>query len=266
MKKSTEITNKELDVETRYSLGFTKKEKDNLSKTQLLLKDRARSAKPLLLRKYIPKLKPVKADLNPTIIYLGGKDGYFNYKKYREDLFRNINDINIVNEEDSEKNANSGDERYNINDKNISISSGDDNENNENDEKCNNINIDIKIPKNKKYVKNNINSLRKSLMRTKEKTKLKKYKDDTSIVSNVTYKNYFLENYGYRWENKRYLINNENLSNTSFDYSFDNLYRRKSKTIYAEGNKLRNRPPILGFLKVNENSINTTLSSGISEM
>ena len=173
MKKSTEITNKELDVETRYSLGFTKKDKDNLSQTQLLLKDRARSAKPLLLRKYIPKLKPVKADLNPTIIYLGGKDGYFNYKKYREDLFRNINDINIVNEEDSEKNANSGDERYNINGKNISISSGDDNENNENDEKYNNINIDIKIPKNKKYVKNNINSLRKSLIRTKEKAKLK---------------------------------------------------------------------------------------------
>ena len=145
MKKSTETTNKELDVETRYSLGFIKKDKDNLSQTQLLLKDRARSAKPLLLRKYIPKLKPVKADLNPTIIYLGGKDGYFNYKKYREDLFRNINDINIVNEEDSEKNANSGDERYNINDKNISISSGDDNENNENDEKYNKKNMKIFI-------------------------------------------------------------------------------------------------------------------------
>ena len=52
------------------------------------------------------------------------------------------------------------------------------NNENENDEKYNKKNIDIKIPKNKKYVKNNINSLRKSLMRTKEKAKLKKYKDD----------------------------------------------------------------------------------------
>jgi hypothetical protein len=114
--KSTEIPKKEEQTDSRYSLGFAKKEKEknnNLLQSQLSLKDnRARSAKPLLLRKYIPKLKPIKSSLNPSIIYLGGKDEYFNFKKYKENLLKNKNGINTVAEEDYEKNANSGDESY----------------------------------------------------------------------------------------------------------------------------------------------------------
>ena len=119
MMKSQEIPKKEDSNDCRFSLGFDKKEKEkniNIQQAPSSFKDsRAKSAKPLLLRKYIPTLKPVKANMNPSIIYLNAEYNYFKTKKYKENLFRSKNDINIVAEEDYERNANSGDERYGFN-------------------------------------------------------------------------------------------------------------------------------------------------------
>ena len=283
--KSTEIPKKEEPNDSRYSLGFAKKEKDknnNLIQSQLSLKDnRARSAKPLLLRKYIPKLKPIKSSLNPSIIYLGGKDEYFNFKKYKENLLKNKNGINTVAEEDYEKNANSGDESYSYKNFYSNVDKSDDesdnflndNENSinslDNINKINN-NINIIITKKKKCVKNNINNIRKFLVKTKEKMILKKYNDDTSINTNTPYQKYFRENYGYKniyiSNNKNNNNNNELVSNSSLDYDFDYINKPKSKSIYVGNYKNKNRPPILGFLQMNENSSNTTLSSGFSEI
>ena len=282
--KSTEIPKKEEPNDSRYSLGFEKKEKEknnNLLQSQLSLKDnRARSAKPLLLRKYIPKLKPIKSSLNPSIIYLGGKDEYFNFKKYKENLLKNKNGINTVAEEDYEKNANSGDESYSYKNFYSNVDKSDDesdnflndNENSinslDNINKINN-NINIIITKKKKCVKNNINHIRKFLVKTKEKMILKKYNDDTSINTNTPYQKYFRENYGYK---NIYIINNKNnnnnelVSNSSLDYDFDYINKPKSKSIYVGNYKNKNRPPILGFLQMNENSANSTLSSGFSEI
>ena len=220
--KSTEIPKKEEPTDSRYSLGFPKKEKDknnNILQSQPSIKDnRARSAKPFLLRKYIPKLKPIKSTMNPSIIYLGGKDEYFNFKKYKENLLKSKNDINTVAEEDYEKNANSGDESYSYKNfySNMDNSEEDsDNffDNNENSIKSldkvnkNNNNINIIITKKKKCVKNNINHIRKFLLKTKEKMILKKYNDDTSIDTYTPYKKYFRENYGYK---SFYISNNNN--------------------------------------------------------
>ena len=284
MMKSQEIPKKEDMKDSRYSLGFDKKDKEknnNPQQIQFSLKDsRAKSARPLLLRKYIPTLKPIKANMNPSVIYLNAGANSFKSKKYKENLLKSKNDINIVAEEDYERNANSGDERYGFNKisykKDNFLSSEDDNdiiENNENPISEININnninsINIKIPKKKKCVKNNIEHIRKLLIKTKEKMIIKKYNDDTSIITNNPYKNYFKENMGYiLGENKKYFNNNDLVSNNSFDYGSDNNFQiSKSKSIYVTSRKFRNKPPILGFLQMNENSANTTLSSGVSEL
>ena len=284
MMKSQEFPKKEDTKDNRYSLGFDKKEKEknnNPQQIQFSLKDsRAKSARPLLLRKYIPTLKPIKANMNPSVIYLNAGANSFKSKKYKENLLKSKNDINIVAEEDYERNANSGDERYGFNKisykKDNFLSSEDDNdiiENNENPINEININnninsINIKIPKKKKCVKNNIEHIRKLLIKTKEKMIIKKYNDDTSIITNNPYKNYFKENMGYiLGENKKYFNNNDLVSNNSFDYGSDNNFQTsKSKSIYVTSRKFRNKPPILGFLQMNENSANTTLSSGVSEL
>ena len=284
MMKSQEFPKKEDMKDNRYSLGFDKKDKEknnNPQQIQFSLKDsRAKSARPLLLRKYIPTLKPIKANMNPSVIYLNAGVNSFKSKKYKENLLKSKNDINIVAEEDYERNANSGDERYGFNKisykKDNFLSSEDDNdiiENNENPINEININnninnINIKIPKKKKCVKNNIEHIRKLLIKTKEKMIIKKYNDDTSIITNNPYKNYFKENMGYiLGENKKYFNNNDLVSNNSFDYGSDNNFQiSKSKSIYVTSRKFRNKPPILGFLQMNENSANTTLSSGVSEI
>ena len=284
MMKSQEIPKKEDMKDSRYSLGFDKKDKEknnNPQQIQFSLKDsRAKSARPLLLRKYIPTLKPIKANMNPSVIYLNAGANSFKSKKYKENLLKSKNDINIVAEEDYERNANSGDERYGFNKisykKDNFLSSEDDNdiiENNENPINEININnninsINIKIPKKKKCVKNNIEHIRKLLIKTKEKMIIKKYNDDTSIITNNPYKIYFKENMGYiLGENKKYFNNNDLVSNNSFDYGSDNNFQiSKSKSIYVTSRKFRNKPPILGFLQMNENSANTTLSSGVSEI
>ena len=284
MMKSQEIPKKEDMKDNRYSLGFDKKDKEknnNPQQIQFSLKDsRAKSARPLLLRKYIPTLKPIKANMNPSVIYLNAGANSFKSKKYKENLLKSKNDINIVAEEDYERNANSGDERYGFNKisykKDNFLSSEDDNdiiENNDNPINEININnninsINIKIPKKKKCVKNNIEHIRKLLIKTKEKMIIKKYNDDTSIIINNPYNNYFKENMGYiLGENKKYFNNNDLVSNNSFDYGSDNNFQiSKSKSIYVTSRKFRNKPPILGFLQMNENSANTTLSSGVSEL
>ena len=272
MKKFNENENEEEPNDTRYSLDFQKKEKDGnhiMFQSQSFLKEnRPLSAKPLLFRKYIPKLKPVQSHVNPSFMYLGGSKDNSKSKKYKENLLNNKNNINIVAEEDYEKTANSGDERYSFNNlnsnKNMPFSSSDDNEITVNDNiniiNTNdinkieeNFNIDIKATKtkSKKGVRNNFNHIRKIFIKYKDKIPNKKYIDDTDIVTNTQYKDYIQKNYSSKWD--------------EYYFDCDFVQKRKSKSIYEGKNKNQNRPPILGFLQMNENSANTSLSSALSE-
>ena len=78
--------NEEEPNDTRYSLDFHKKEKDNnniiLPSQSSFKENRPLSAKPLLSRRFIPKLKPVKSHLKPSYMNLGGSSENFNSKKY----------------------------------------------------------------------------------------------------------------------------------------------------------------------------------------
>lgn len=271
MIKSTEIPKKDDQNESRYSLNLDIEQKDKTNElftTQTSFKVcRPRSAKPLLLRKYIPKLKPSKPHLNPNVMYLGGMEEYYNFRNNKNNLFKNKNEINIVAEEDYEKTCNSGDEGYNyiFSSKNF----------NDEDEYCNdeninkikdnsNNNISIKLKEKGEVGGNKLRRIRKHLLRTKQKMTLKKYNDDTSIVTKVPYKDIFLENYRYNWgcPNENEELFSENIS----EYEPNFFKKKKSKSIYVGSKIDMNKPPILGFLQMNENSGTNTISSGISEV
>ena len=254
---------------THYSLDFQKREKNSKNKRPQLQSslNRALSAKTLLYNNYIPKLRPVKSHLNPSFMHLGGNNEDFNPKKYKENILKNKSNINIVVEEDYEKSANSGDERYSYNNlksnKILSFSSNDEKDIIKNDlitniddinELEDDININFKNVKNMKSIKNKINHIRNLVIKIKEKIPNQKYIDDTDIIPNTPYKDYINHNCSFDWE-ESYL-----------DYDIGFSEKKKSKSIYEGKNKNKKRPPILGFLQMNENSANTTFSSALSEL
>ena len=249
--------------ETRYSLGFEKKEKENQLSSIINKDSRARSAKPLLLKKYIPKLKPINSNLNPSIIirkYTSNSN-----KKPNTSLNFNSN-INIVDEEDYEISVNSGDERYAYNKlyyKNEgSVSSFNDSDSflnkdtkeatNEGTTNSINNNNDLNMNKNKKYIKDNIENLRKNIFNTKSKMKQKKEIDDFNIITKASYPDYIRKNY---------FINqfkeNNNIDENSFEYELN--LKNKSKSIYFKGDS-GNKGPILSFLQIQDKNNNMNLS------
>ena len=249
--------------ETRYSLGFEKKEKENQVSSIINKDSRARSAKPLLLKKYIPKLKPINSNLNPSIIirkYTSNSN-----KKPNTSLNFNSN-INIVDEEDYEISVNSGDERYAYNKlyyKNEgSVSSFNDSDSflnkdtkeatNEGTTNSINNNNDLNMNKNKKYIKDNIENLRKNIFNTKSKMKQKKEIDDFNIITKASYPDYIRKNY---------FINqfkeNNNIDENSFEYELN--LKNKSKSIYFKGDS-GNKGPILSFLQIQDKNNNMNLS------
>ena len=271
MKNFIENEQYEEPKNTHYSLDFQKKEKNRKSTSSQLLssfRNRALSAKTLIFNNNIPKLRPVKPHLNPTFMHLGGNCENFHPKKFKENILKDKNDINVVVEEDYEKTANSGDERYSYNNlksnKILPFSSNDENDIIENDFisnkndinkiEENDINISLKKTKNKKYVRNNINHIRKIVIKIKNKIPNQKYIDDTDIIPNTPYKDYIKRISCPDWEE------------TYLDYDFGFSEKKKSKSIYEGKNKNKKQPPILGFLQMNENSSNTSLSSAFSEV
>ena len=261
--KAKEQNNLIENNETRYSLGFEKKEKENQLSSIINKDSRARSAKPLLLKKYIPKLKPINSNLNPSIIirkYTSNSN-----KKPNTSLNFNSN-INIVDEEDYEISVNSGDERYAYNKlyyKNEgSVSSFNDSDSflnkdtkeatNEGTTNSINNNNDLNMNKNKKYIKDNIENLRKNIFNTKSKMKQKKEIDDFNIITKASYPDYIRKNY---------FINqfkeNNNIDENSFEYELN--LKNKSKSIYFKGDS-GNKGPILSFLQIQDKNNNMNLS------
>ena len=252
---------KEEDKLFRNTIGF---EKPVNNKLPLIKNDsienRARSfvtSNKKLLQKYIPKLKPIEADLNPSPIFLIGE----NETKLVNDNFK-INAKNTQNkkymhklrsvaieEEVNQKAVNSNDEECN---KMPNVSDSSDNESKDNERKSNKINLKTKkeniIIENK--VQYCINTTRRKLDKIKNKIINKKYNDDTHLD--------FIHEKNLN-ENCRIRCIQNYIEQLKIEKK-EEYEKYKNKTISFKDMKLF-KPPILEFLEKNEISNNSTLSS-----
>ena len=206
-----------------------------------------------LYQKFIPTLKPIGINLNPSPIKLTKEDIYISEEKFSINPYIKFFDIK---ESIKEKIINS-DEEYNCKlSHKISYSSEDSKENkNKIDIKNkNSADSDEKLPDVEKKEINCINYTRKSLDKIKNKIKSKNYKDDDDSILNKNYNNYNSENY--RIKRGQKYINKLKLE------SMNEYNQHRNKTIsFNESNS--HKPPILGYLQKNEESAisNSTLSS-----
>ena len=244
--------------------------------------NRARSASlsnNKLLSKYIPRLKPIGTNINPSPINLKGKEEIIieeeNFKiehkrKLSKKSLYKIKSFEI-NEEANDYVVNSTDEEHNYNKYNKNklpqnISDSSDNEsiknknnklnknkdnpdnNPDNDPDINDDNVN-KIEKFKKNLNGYINKIRRKLDKIKNNIKMKKCKDDSNAL-NFSYTKYFSENNekikcGENYINKLKVEKIEKI-----DYN-----EIKNKTIsFKDFNSFK--PPILGFLQMKEISNN----------
>ena len=250
------------DRPLRNTIGFEKglNNKLNTIKNESI-ENRARSfisSNKKLLQKYIPKLKPIKTNLNPSPIIL--KE--INEAKIEDDNFiMNKNKISNkklhqlktvgIKEEIIEKAVNSNDEQCNNLNNNGSDSSDNDSKNNE--KKSNKNNAINKNDENISKIKTNFNfcfnTIRKKLDKIKNKIQ-NKYKDDTNL--DFSYENNFYEKYRIKCVQK-YIDTLKMKKKEEYE-------KIRNKTISFKDMKFF-KPPILGFLEKNEISNNSTLSS-----
>lgn len=231
----------------RNSIPYGKRIKNCLNNYKEDIRARSSSLANCLFQNFIPKLKPINTNLNPSPIKLGKKEVIKIDEKNFDLIPKKISNkklkfnINNIEEEINENVVNSEDEKYYNKLSNISDSSK--NESKHNDKIDNNI---IKIKKN---VKNYINHIKKKFDKYKNDIDIKKFIDDTDIL-NLSYKKYFIENYKVKCA--------QNYINKLLEKK-DDYNKTKNKTISFQESK-KFKPPILGYLQMNEESRSTTLS------
>lgn len=216
------------------------------------------------LKKLKPKLKPIIANINPSPIKLTEKedininDESFSIKPHKKQsknvLIFKINDLEIE-EEIYENTINSNDEEYSSRNLPHVLSDSSDNDSRDNDSFSNKkiksrkgSGVNAPIPK--KKVNWCIQHIRRKMDKIKNNIQLKSYKDDS--ILNSSNKTYLSDNY--RIKCAQNYINKLKLE------SLNEYNKIKNKTISFKDIK-NCKPPILGFLQMNELSINTTLSS-----
>lgn len=249
--------------------GKTIKNEINEEKSQnkIITNKNASLSSNQLLQNFIPKLKPIGAKFDPSPINLNlfGKeqiridDKNFaieskeNSKKQL--LIVKVKSVNNKKEKEKEKSMNSTDEEYNNKDYNkINYPSG--NESKDNEDKAGAFNFNkggggggvSNINKSIDYC---INKIRRKMDKIRNNIKFKKFNEDSDALK-FSCTQYFDENY--RLSNAQKFINKIKLEKSNEYEKF------KNKTISFTNNN-SNRPPILGFLQMNELSFNTTLSS-----
>jgi len=201
-----------------------------------------------LLNKFIPKLKPVDTDLCPSPINLVTNEE----KKLNDDFILQKNkksskklsvQFNKIQEELYENINSSGDEKFNEDTSPIYSQSSD------NESKGDQI-LGEKSKKIKDN-KNNINLTRKKMKKIKSEIKLNKFNDDSSISESSNRKNFDED------------LLSRNTGNYMNKFKIEKIkeclhYRNKSISFKDLPNF---RPPILGFLEMNETIETSTLSS-----
>ena len=259
--------NEKEDKIFRNTISFGKLIKKNSNKENKVNKARIVKSISLdnnkLLQKYIPTLKPIGADFDPSPINLIGKeeiiiDDNFTIEP-KENSTKKIYKLKSLKNEDISKNSNrisSKGKKFNQS-LSYKIYDSSDNESKDNDNYLNN-NDNNNISKSKKNIDYYcINQIRRKMDKIKNEIKIKKYKDDSN-VSNFSCSKYFNENYRLKCVQK--FINKLKRERMK-EYE-----KYKNKTISFKDINIC-KPPILGFLQMNEISANSTLSSSnLSEL
>lgn len=262
---------KELEKEEksiRFSLKFENRKNNKLKSLNEDQRTRSLSLyNSKLLNKYIPKLKPIETNINPSPINLISKDEIiieednFKIKPIRKSdkklLF--FKEKSIEKEEEFKDNLiNTRNECFNNKIKKNSPYSRDndskdkENKNNKNSQfNIVNKNVTDNIIKSKKNDNFCINEIRKQFDKIKKTLEFNNFEDDSKIIK-FSYSKYFKYNdkigCGQKFINKLKLK------------KMKEYEKYKNKTVNFKDLKSF-RPPILGFLQMNETSNNTTLSS-----
>ena len=199
-----------------------------------------------LLTKFIPKLKPVDTELCPSPINLVTNEekklnDNFILRRSRKSSKKLSVQFNKIQEELYENIISSGDEKFNEDSSPI-YSQSSDNEKISEEKKKN-----IKKDKDK----NNINNIRKKMKKIRSEIKLNKFNDDSTISDSSNRKNFEEDLISGNTENYMDKLKIEKIKECLH-------YRNKSISFKDMPNF---RPPILGFLEMNETIETSTISS-----
>jgi hypothetical protein len=231
----------------RNSVAFGTRTNNQINTVNEDIRKRSATLANPLLTKFIPKLKPIDTELCPSPINLVTNedkkvDDNFILEKNKKSSKKLSVQFNKIQEELYENINSSGDEKFNEDEFPI-YSQLSDNESKSDqimEEKKKNINND----------KNNINTIRKKMKKIRSEIKLNKFNDDSIISDNSNRKNFEEDFISRHTRNYK--------SNLQIEKIKESLHYRNKSISFKD--MPRFRPPILGFLEMNE-TIETTISS-----
>ena len=239
-----------MEKSSRNSVAFCTRTNNKINSVNEDIRKRSATIANPLLTKFIPKLKPIDTELCPSPINLVANEekelnDNFILQKNKKSSKKLSVQFNKIQEELYENINSSGDEKYNE-DESPLYSQLSDNESKSGqilEEKNKNINNN----KNK----NNINHIRKKMKKIRSEIKLNKFNDDSAISDNSNRINFDEDLISRNTRNYKSQLQIEKIKECLH-------YRNKSISFKDMTNF---RPPILGFLEMNETIETSTISS-----
>ena len=229
-----------IDKSLRNSVAFGTRTNNKINTVNEEIRKRSATLANPLLTKFIPKLKPVESQLCPSPINLVANEenklnDNFILQKNKKSSKKLSVQFNKIQEELYENINSSGDEKFNE-DESPLYSQPSDNES-KSDQIINNN-------------KNNINHIRKKMKKIRSEIKLNKFNDDSTISDNSNRINFDEDLISRNTRNYKSQLQIEKIKEC--------LHYRNNSISFKDMTNFR--PPILGFLEMNE-TIETTISS-----
>ena len=230
-----------IDKSLRNSVAFGTRTNNKINTVNEEVRKRSATLANPLLTKFIPKLKPVESQLCPSPINLVANEenklnDNFILQKNKKSSKKLSVQFNKIQEELYENINSSGDEKFNE-DESPLYSQPSDNES-KSDQIINNN-------------KNNINHIRKKMKKIRSEIKLNKFNDDSTISDNSNRINFDEDLISRNTRNYKSQLQIEKIKEC--------LHYRNNSISFKDMTNFR--PPILGFLEMNETIETSTISS-----
>ena len=230
-----------IDKSLRNSVAFGTRTNNKINSVNEDIRKRSATLANPLLTKFIPKLKPVESQLCPSPINLVANEenklnDNFILQKNKKSSKKLSVQFNKIQEELYENINSSGDEKFNE-DESPLYSQPSDNES-KSDQIINNN-------------KNNINHIRKKMKKIRSEIKLNKFNDDSTISDNSNRINFDEDLISRNTRNYKSQLQIEKIKEC--------LHYRNNSISFKDMTNFR--PPILGFLEMNETIETSTISS-----